>query len=132
MSRKSHKERIVRKSAARVKRSSPSELARLAARMNDPVDTSDIPERTAPCNRVVRTPDGRIVQPESSILRRAILAEVNRRGISGHELWKLARTHCDTLPESAVYEFLASKRQVGLAYLDAMLNAMELTVEPRA
>jgi hypothetical protein len=92
------------------------------------VDTSDIPERVGPCNRVVREADGKIARPQQSLLRAAILAEINRRGVSGHQLWKEARAFCDTLPESAVYEFLAGKRQVGLAYLDAMLEAMDLTV----
>jgi hypothetical protein len=96
--------------------------------MNDPVDTSDIAEQAGPCNRIVRDANGRIARPRQSRLRAAILAEVKRRGISGHQLWKEARTHCDTIPESAVYEFLTGKRQVGLAYLDAMLEAMNLTV----
>jgi hypothetical protein len=100
----------------------------LADRIDDPVDTSDIPERVGPCDRVVRDADGRIARPQQSLLRAAILAEVQRRGISGHQLWKAARKHCDTIPESAVYEFLTGKRQVGLAYLDAMLEAMRLTV----
>lgn len=99
--------------------------------MSDPVDTSDIPERVGPCSRVVRDTGGRIVKPGQSPLRAAILAEVKRRGISGHRLWKEARAYCDTIPESAVYEFLAGKRQVGLAYLDAMLEATDLTVRPQ-
>lgn len=132
MSRKSPKERIVRRTPAQVKRSTPLELTRLAARASEPVDTSDIRERRGPCARVVRSPGGRIVRPQSSILRAAILAEVKKSGISGHELWKRARQYCETIPESAVYEFLAGKRQVGLAYLDAMLEAMELTVSRRS
>ena len=57
-----------------------------------------------------------------------ILSEIQRRGISGHQLWIEARKRCVTIPESAVYEFLAGKRQVGLAYLDAMLEALDLSV----
>jgi len=131
MSRKPRESHTVRKSVKRIRRSTPSELARLARRGDEPVDTSDIPERVGPCNRVVRDADGRIVKPEQSPLRAAILAEVKRRGISGHRLWKEARACCDTIPESAVYEFLAGKRQIGLAYLDAMLEALDLTVSPR-
>jgi len=122
---------VVRKSAKRIRRSTAGELARLANQADEPVDTSDIPERIEPCNRVVRDADGRIVKPQQSPIRAAILAEVRRRGISGHRLWKEARIYCDTIPESAVYEFLAGKRQVGLAYLDAMLEAMDLTVGSR-
>jgi hypothetical protein len=96
--------------------------------MDNAVDTSDLSERVGPCERIVRDAHGRIVRPQQSPLRAAILAEVKRRGISGHELWKQAREYCDTIPESAVYEFLAGKRQIGLAYLDAMFEAMQLTV----
>jgi hypothetical protein len=131
MSRKSVRRSVIRKSVGQVRRSTRTELARLAARMDEAIDTSDIPERVGPCERVVRDADRRIVKPRQSLLRAAILAEVKQRGISGHELWRQAREYCDTIPESAVYEFLAGKRQVGLAYLDAMFEAMQLTVTRR-
>ena len=130
MSRKPHDQHVVRKSAKRIRRSTPADLAGLASRVDEAVDTSDIPERVGSCDRV-RAADGRIIKPRESPLRAAILAEVHRRGISGHRLWKEARIYCDTLPESAVYEFLAGKRRIGLAYLDAILEAMGLTVSPR-
>ena len=135
MNRKSRKEpqgkQAVRKAAEAVRTSTSLELRRLAADMGRPVDTSDIPERKCPCRRVVRDSRGHIVNPGASILRGAILAEMERRALSGHELWKKAREHCGTIPESAVYEFLSGKRQVGLAYLDAMLEAMDMAVAPR-
>ena len=131
MHRKSREQHTVRKSAGKTRRSTPAELARLARQRTEPVDTSDLPERAGPCNRVVRDANGRIVKPQESPLRAAILAEIERRGISGHRLWKEARAYCETIPESAVYEFLSGKRQIGLAYLDAMLEAMELTVSRR-
>lgn len=121
----------MRKSAGRIRRSTSAELARLASQADEPVDTSDVPERVGPCARVVRNAEGEIVRPLQSPLRAAIVAEVHRRGISGHRLWRQARGYCDTIPESAVYEFLAGKRQIGLAYLDAILAAMELTVGPK-
>jgi hypothetical protein len=43
-----------------------------------------------------------------------------------------ARKHCQTIPESAVYEFLSGKRQIGLAYLDAILETLDLTVSRRS
>jgi hypothetical protein len=132
MGRRLREKHVVQKSADAVRRSTPSELARLAERGNEPVDTSDVPERTGLCHRVVRDQNGTIVKPQQSLLRSAILAEVGRRGISGHELWKQARAYCDTLPESAVYEFLSGKRQMGLAYLDAILEALGLTVQPQS
>jgi len=131
MSRKPRERRVTRKSPDGIRRSGSSQLVRLADQMNDPVDTSDITEQVGPCNRVVRDANGTIVKPRQSMLRAAILAQVKQRGISGHQLWKEARTYCDTIPESAVYEFLTGKRQVGLAYLDAMLEAMDLTVTRR-
>ena len=130
MNRKSPDKRLVRKSTKQIRRSTPAELAELA-KQPEPIDTSDMPERRGTCNRVVRDAAGKIIKPQQSPIRAAILAEVERRGISGHRLWKEARVHCDTLPESAVYEFLAGKRQVGLAYLDAMLEAMDLAIAPR-
>ncbi|MBI4582955.1 MAG: hypothetical protein HY717_02880 [Planctomycetes bacterium] len=128
MSRKSIRKRIVRKSATEIRRSTPLEIAPLAAQIHDPVDTSELPERTGPSNRVTRDEHGRIIRPQQSLLRSAILAEIKRRDVSGHQLWKKAQKYCATIPESAVYEFLSGKRQVGLAYLDAMLEAMQLTV----
>jgi hypothetical protein len=96
------------------------------------IDTSEIPERGGPTTRLVRDANGRVVKAPKSRLRSAILFELERRGISGHQLWLEAMKHCQTIPESAVYEFLAGKRQVGLAYLDAMLEALDLTVGRRS
>jgi hypothetical protein len=96
------------------------------------VETSDLPERVGPVDRVVRDASGRIVRPNRSVLRAAIAEELERRGISPHQLWKEAQKHCPTIPESAVYEFLSGKRQIGLAYLDANFEAMDLTVTKRS
>src|SRR2546426_5245680 len=98
MSRKSSKKRIVRKTADEIRTSTSLELAKLARQIGDPVDTSDLPERAGPSHRVVRDSGGRIVRPEQSLLRSAILAEVKRRGTSGHHLWKEARKYCLTIP----------------------------------
>ncbi len=132
MKRKSSDKRVVTKNAKRIKRSTAEELSRLAAKMDDEVDTFDIPERTEPVVRIRRDANGRIVKPRESKIRIAILSELKRRGISGHQLWIEARKYCETITESAVYEFLAGKRQVGLAYLDAMMEAMDLTVTRRS
>ena len=51
--------------------------------------------------------------------------------MSGHQLWIEARKNCLTIPESAVYEFISGKRQIGLTYLDAILEALQLMVGPR-
>lgn len=128
MSRKSESKRVVQKRPGDIRRSSQAELAEIAAGRDEEVDTSDVPERTGLANRLYRDSSGRIIHPPKSRIRGAILSEIERRGLSGHQLWIEARKRCETLPESAVYEFLAGKRQVGLAYLDAMLEALDLTV----
>jgi hypothetical protein len=75
-----------------------------------PIDTTDIPES----RRLKR--HGPIWQ--------AIADGMQRQGLSGHALWKLARPFCPQMPESAVYEFLADKRSVRVEYADAMLQAV--------
>lgn len=132
MSRKSSERRIIRKNPHEIRRSSPEELSRLAAASEETIDLSEVPERTGSAQRVLRDATGRISPPRASKIRDAVLAEIRRRGISGHQLWTEARKHCATMPESAVYEFLSGKRQVGLAYLDAILEAIDLTVSRRA
>jgi hypothetical protein len=49
-----------------------------------------------------------------------------------YELWQAARKFCPQLPSSAVYEFLRGRRAIGSPYLEALLNALELTVVPLA
>jgi hypothetical protein len=115
-----------------IRRSSPEELARVAEVKDGRIDTSDIPEQLGPPNRVVRDAKGRIVGPTKSRIRAAILSEIERRALSGHQVWIQARKHCQTIPESAVYEFLSGKRQIGLAYLDAILETLDLTVSRRS
>jgi len=122
---------VTRKARHQIKRSPPDALAALAAANDEGIDTSDIPERTGRALRIERDAKGRIHRAGRSMIRAAILAEIKRRGIAGHQLWIEARKRCGTIPESAVYEFLSGKRQVGLAYLDAMLEALEWTISPR-
>jgi len=54
----------------------------------------------------------------------AIADGMQRQGLSGHALWKLANRFCPRMPESAVYEFLTDKRSVRVEYADAMLEAL--------
>jgi hypothetical protein len=116
--------------ASELPRPDRAELEALKAMPDSAIDTSDIPQRTEPAYRATRDAQGHLPRPGSSPLRQAILAELRRRRMSGHQLWKAAAGFCATLPESAVYEFLSGKRQVGLAYLDAMLAALDLKVRP--
>ena len=45
-----------------------------------------------------------------------------------YELWKSAREHCATLPQSAVYEYLRGQREIGLPYAEALMAAVGLGV----
>jgi hypothetical protein len=131
MSQKSEGRRI-QKRASDIRRSSAAQLAEIASKKDEEIDTSEIPERAGPVNRVVRDAHGRIVRPTKSRIRASVISEIGRRGISGHQVWIEARKRCETIPESAVYEFLSGKRQVGLTYLDAILDALDLTVTRRS
>jgi hypothetical protein len=103
-----------------------AELKRLAQRPDGEVDTSDIREQDPAGGRWVR--GGHRVGG----IRGAIILEMGRRRLTRYQLWKLARAHCPTLPNSAVYEYLDGRRQVGGDYIEAMLGALHLEVRPRA
>src|SRR5580704_7908793 len=59
---------------------------------------------------------GRLPRPVPEVahgmIRRAVIEELGRRKITRYQLWKEAREHCATLPESAVYEFIRGQRDV--------------------
>jgi len=40
----------------------------------------------------------------------------------------MARDHCATLPQPAVYEDLRGQREIGLPYAEALMAAVELGV----
>src|SRR4051794_7715383 len=94
-----------------------ADVARLRAASARPADTSDIPERK-PLAASPTVTSGRI--------RGAIVAESHRRQMTAYAVWKAARARCQTLPQSAVYEFLRGDRQIGLEYIEALLAALEL------
>jgi hypothetical protein len=48
-----------------------------------------------------------------------------------YELWKRARAHCPTISESAVYEYLRGQRQIGVAYVEALMRAAGVVVAAR-
>ena len=75
---------------------------------------------------LMRDSDGRIIKPPRSQIRSAILAELGRRQMSRYQLWKTARKYCPTLTQSAVYEFLRGIRQLGLAYIEALLATQDI------
>ena len=115
---------LVTRTAAEIPAATPADLERLQSAMRSPIDISDIPERT------VSGSDPVIHSPGRSAIRDAVLAEIGRQGLSRYRLWKAARARSRTLPESAVYEFLRGERNIGLAYIDAILAALGLEVRP--
>jgi hypothetical protein len=123
-----HKGRVVRHTAATLPKRTAArlrELKRLSQRSEDRIDAPDTPEDPAQ-ERWVR--GGHRVGG----IRGAIILEMGRRGLTRYQLWKIARKHCPSLPNSAVYEYLDGRRQVGGNYIEAMLSALALEVRPRA
>jgi hypothetical protein len=123
---------MVRMKASEVPPTTPEQMAELVAAVDDPIDTSDIPEQTGPIRRLVRDADGRLPRPlpefRASPIRRAILAELERRQMTRYQLWQAAREHCPRLPSSAVYEYLRGQRDIGVPYAEALMQAVGLMV----
>ncbi len=122
------KKRLVRRTSGALARRTTRAMARLkrlAQRPDDQIDTSEVPEQDLASGRWVR--GGHRVGG----IRGAIILEMGRRGLTRYQLWKLARKHCPTLPNSAVYEYLDGRRQVGTDYIEAMLEPLGLEVRPR-
>jgi uncharacterized DUF497 family protein len=135
MPRTSAASKLVRHRAGEAPAPTPEDLVRLRAGDEVPIDTSDIPEAKGPLRRLKRDAQGRLPQPlpelRDSPIRRAILAQLERRQMTRYELWQAARVHCPRLPASAVYEYLRGQRAIGLPYAEALLEAAGLVVTPR-
>jgi hypothetical protein len=132
MSKKSTKSTTVQHTLSTLPRRTPAELeklARLASESDNRIDTTDMPDASLLDGGWVRAGDRR--RNLRSLVHSAVEAEMRRRGLTRYELWKLARLQCPTLPDSAVYEFLAGTRQIGLVYVEALLAALDLNVTPR-
>lgn len=134
MPKKSATNSLVRRSAKSRLPTPSSHLAKLRAAIDGPIDITDIPERTGPVGRVKRDASGRIPRPspplEQSPIRRTILVALGRKEMTRYELWKAARVHCPTLPQSAVYEYLRGTRAIQLPYAEALMAAAGLVVRP--
>jgi hypothetical protein len=121
--------RITRIGAEQLRANSGRELTALRERiLRNDIDTSDIPEARVGSSKSA----GRTHGDEHGLLRQAILSELGHRQLTRYELWKQARHFCPKLPESAVYEFLRGTRQVGVVYVEAMLQALGLCIRPAA
>ena len=62
----------------------------------------------------------------SSIVRDAVMREMKSKQLTAYRLWKQAQLFYPQLPQSAVSEFLDGRRQLGLTYAEALLNALSL------
>jgi hypothetical protein len=135
MPRKLPTTELVRRRAGDIGPATEADLARLRAAARGPIDTSDSPEKKGPFRRVKRDAQGRLPRPlpalRDSPIRRAILAELERRQMTRYQLWQAARKHCPKLPASAVYEYLRGRREIGLPYAEALMEAAGLAVGPR-
>ena len=133
MNKKASDKHMVYKSAGEGPRTSPEELERLAAIPDSEIDTSDGPESSPdPGRRVRRDVSGRLIEPRPGPIARAILRELGRRRMTRYALWQAARNRCPTMSQSAVYDFLRGDRDIGVAYLEALLGTLGLTVGRRA
>lgn len=128
MPKKSATSRTVRRQAADIRPATAADLARLRAAASGPINTSDIPERTGVPHRVARDDQGRRPSPSGSPIREAILAALERRGMTRYALWLAARGRCATLSQSAVYEYLRGRRDIGTRYAEALMQATGLSI----
>lgn len=126
MATKSARSRV-RKSASEIPPASAADLTRLRSAMEGEVDTTAIPERRGPFQRVKRDAAGKPPARRSAI-REAVKREMARRKIKPYRVWKEAREHCPTLSQSAVHEFLKGQRQIELPYAEALMAALHLGV----
>ncbi len=104
--------KLIRFSASQIAAPGPADRRRIRQAFKGRVDTSDIPET-------------RGIKRHGPIWN-AIADAMQRQGLTGHALWKLARPFAPQMPESAVYEFLSDKRSVRVEYADAMLQALQV------
>jgi hypothetical protein len=126
MAKKSATVRIVRKTAADIPAASAADVDRLRSVMKGEIDTSEIPERQGSFSRLQRDASGRL--PKRSLIRDAIVRELERNNMTPYRLWKEARAYCSTLSQPAVYEFIKGQRQLELPYAEALMAAVQLKV----
>ena len=128
MPKKSKVDNVVRRSVDDIPQPTSSHLSDLLTAMEGTIDTTDIPETRRTASRVRRDASGRLPKPRESPIRRAILDELERRKMTRYQLWVEARSYCETLTQSAVYEYLRGQRDIRLPYAEALLQALGLGV----
>ena len=130
MSRKSAAGDLVRRAADDVPPATQEHLAHLLTATGGPIDTSEIPETKGRASRVQRDDSGRMAQVRPGLIRQAILEALKQREMTRYQLWRDARTLCPTLNQSAVCEYLRGQRDIGVLYVEALLEAAGLVVSP--
>ena len=133
MRRKSARSKIVRRKAVDIPPATKADLARLSQAMEGPIDTSDIPEQRVAFRRLTRDSTGRL-PTRKSVIRDAIVRELEHLNMTPYRLWKEAKVYCPTLSQSAVQEFIKGQRQLELPYAEALMAALHLGIarnEPR-
>jgi hypothetical protein len=126
MSKKSVTGRTIRKSAAEIPPASAADLDRLRAAMQGVIDTTEVSERRT-FQPLTRDASGSL-PPRKSIIRDAVVREMQGRRYSAYRLWQLARPHYPALSQSAVHEFLKGQRQLEVPSVEALLAAVNLQV----
>ena len=127
MRRKSATSKIVRRNASDIPPATQADLARLRRAMEGPIDTSDIPEQRTAFHRLTRDSSGRL-PARKSVIRDAIVQEIQHLNMTPYRLWKEAKAYCPTLSQSAVHEFIKGQRQLELPYAEALLAAVNLGI----
>jgi hypothetical protein len=133
MRKKSATSKIVRRKAVDIRPATEADLARLSQAMEGPIDTSDIPEQRVAFRRLTRDSTGRL-PTRKSVIRDAIVRELEHLNMTPYRLWKEAKVYCPTLSQSAVHEFIKGQRQLELPYAEALMAAVHLGIarnEPR-
>ena len=127
MPKKSATNKVVRRKAADIPPATEAELARLRRTMDGPIDTSDIPEQRGAFHRLTRDSTGRL-PTRKSVIREAIVRELEHLNMTPYRLWKEAKAYCPTLSQSAVHEFIKGQRQLELPYAEALMAAVNLGI----
>jgi hypothetical protein len=127
MPKKSRGDKLIRKTASELEPATAADIARLREAMKRPIDTSEIPENRGGFHRLKRDEQGRLPE-RKSMIREAIKRELELRKMTPYRLWKEAKSHCPTLSQSAVHEFIKGERQLELPYAEALLTAVNLGV----
>lgn len=118
--------KITRRRYDQIPPRSSERLAELEAMRDEDIDASDIPEFPGG-ERLRRDQFGNLVKRQNFI-REAVVEAMNSRGMTSYALWKSARDYCPTITETAVGQFAKGQRSIGIEYLEAILNVLDLTI----